>query len=672
MPVPEFKSSTIVGPVSVDLESVERGGNDSVSSDVNGRDDLNTGNQLPVSAVPCDTSEIPAASRPDVTGLYTASKIMGETPAGDLKVIQLGADGHIITDIDVPGNDETVISEDVHYGVPSVWGGAPLTAADGALLFDNGVFGAGKSLPAAASATIYFNKPVFLDEFEVFVGQTAVQSLVIGRGWVTADGAIITDAVAESTKSLVKTKITAITLTNNSGVAVMVSYTSLKKYHHRVTFPEESTNWQDREFVVPDDVSSADVGGMDLSPEQIRKVFMGDVHAPPWITVPDHTTVRVYFRYPIWADELEIIDENGNALTDSAVHRIYATCGGVVVEETDNLSKKTLIKDKIKSLELRTGANPVAFGLISVKKYHHRTVFPEDGSNWTDRETVLTDDISVSNSSFTGQTSTETLWDNLFAKGLDGPTYSLPVGGDIYIAFKTPVWVDEVEFATGWDFLPGQHLLVTEGFVTLKYYDMQSTEFPVGEESVWRIKKKISALKFTNTSGSPVTVENIPIKRFHHRTVFPEEGTPAFTTAQRYLQSYGGVPLAGAAPTAEVGISFSPTTRKGKVKRILIYRTAKAGTAYTGNSLDVVLRSRSIAPASTARNIHTLYRTTGLEPDVADGHTVEENEVNIGEIFFRNTDPIQTDQIYVTIARAGGDGTSSESYAVLIQGEEMV
>lgn len=85
--------------VEVDLESIERGGNDSVTSDINATDALNAdgGGQKNVSAIQSDTSTIEQALRSSLWALFSAAKLYVETPSGDLMLLQGDESGNLKT-----------------------------------------------------------------------------------------------------------------------------------------------------------------------------------------------------------------------------------------------------------------------------------------------------------------------------------------------------------------------------------------------------------------------------------------------------------------------------------------------------------------------------------------------------------------------------------------------
>lgn len=83
--------------VKVDIKSEERGGDDSVSADINAQNTL-TGagtDQKTVSGILSETDEISYADRPKLFALLTASKLFGEDPDGNLKILQVDDSGYL-------------------------------------------------------------------------------------------------------------------------------------------------------------------------------------------------------------------------------------------------------------------------------------------------------------------------------------------------------------------------------------------------------------------------------------------------------------------------------------------------------------------------------------------------------------------------------------------------
>jgi len=83
--------------VAVDIVSNERGGDDSVSADVNAQDTL-TGagtDQVTVSGLKSDVDKILFADRSKLFALFTAAKLFAEDPLGNLQLLQVDEDGNL-------------------------------------------------------------------------------------------------------------------------------------------------------------------------------------------------------------------------------------------------------------------------------------------------------------------------------------------------------------------------------------------------------------------------------------------------------------------------------------------------------------------------------------------------------------------------------------------------
>jgi len=126
------------------------------------------------------------------------------------------------------------------------------------------------------------------------------------------------------------------------------------------------------------------------------------------------------------------------------------------------------------------------------------------------------------------------------------------------------------------------------------------------------------------------------------------------------------ITISGANPSVTATIDLG--TSKAKIKRIVVVRTAQSGTAYTSNSRTVEIFDKS---GANSESVYSIYKQNGLEPDSTTGRLINETDKVNGEIIFNNHDSPQGNNIYVTISASGGDGTSSETYEVIIQGEEM-
>lgn len=131
------------------------------------------------------------------------------------------------------------------------------------------------------------------------------------------------------------------------------------------------------------------------------------------------------------------------------------------------------------------------------------------------------------------------------------------------------------------------------------------------------------------------------------------------------------ITLAGAAPDETVTLALSPWTGMAKIKRVVVVRTAQAGTGYTANS-----RIFTIYDVGAAGGVvNHLFNEYGLEPSVEAselGQLINQTDLNFGEIMFINTDPTQYGEITIRLQAAGGDGTSTETYSVIVQGEEGI
>jgi hypothetical protein len=167
---------------------------------------------------------------------------------------------------------------------------------------------------------------------------------------------------------------------NALGANRIFSHISVKKYHHRTVFPEEGSNWQDDEFIGLDDcwINSCNWNSVQATKPQIAQVF-----ERPGLTLDDTKLAQIVFNRPFYIDEIEVIDApNGNAFTGAEISRRYlladAAPGTWVLDVSAD--RKTLAKTKISAVQFQnnTGADKVI--TISLKKYHHRQVFPEEGA----------------------------------------------------------------------------------------------------------------------------------------------------------------------------------------------------------------------------------------------------------------------------------------------------
>jgi hypothetical protein len=114
------EAAVIIGGIEVDITSLERGGDDSTTADLDAEDTLGTGLQTTLSGIFCDESTILNADRAGLFALFTGAKVFAEKPNGDLQLLQLDASGNLkVTGIDIDvdltsierGGDDSVSSD---------------------------------------------------------------------------------------------------------------------------------------------------------------------------------------------------------------------------------------------------------------------------------------------------------------------------------------------------------------------------------------------------------------------------------------------------------------------------------------------------------------------------------------------------------------------------------
>jgi len=134
------EASVIIGGIEVDITSLERGGDDSTTADLDAKDVLGTGLQTTISGIKCDVSTITAAQRATLFGLLSGSKVYAEMPNGDLRLLQLDAAGNLkvnaVVDVNVDivslerGGDDSV-SADLNVGSAPVTPANPVSVKPG-------------------------------------------------------------------------------------------------------------------------------------------------------------------------------------------------------------------------------------------------------------------------------------------------------------------------------------------------------------------------------------------------------------------------------------------------------------------------------------------------------------------------------------------------------------
>lgn len=561
-------------------------------------------------------------------------------------------------------DEEVVASDEVHVGTPSVWNTVALSYLNARALFDDGMFGAGLSLPAAASAVLYFRKPIWLDEFEVFSSATAQLNSVVTRSWVLEDGTVVPEG-ADTTISVVKSKVVAVGLLNPGVAPVTVTHVSLKKYHHRMTFAEDGALFATEmaDVIESDDIDEDESswGGASQSKEEWNKPlhFKG-----PGKELNNGDTVEIWLNRPMWIDEMEVLDKTTRvAYTGADISRGYVLPDGSTVTDA-TAARKTLVKTKVVGLVFTSALLAPANVVLSVKKYHHRMVFPEESAVFRvdPYEFAVPDDVhNVLQGVATWLTKRQI--ENLLMGSIHraSETFTLAAVDQMTVFFKHPVWADELEVL---DSPNGNAIVATT--VERRYMPVEGgvVADTTGYKTI--IKRKIRAVQIVNVSGAPVTFNIISVKKYHHRMVFPEDGA-VFTTEPNLVEATGTVSVAGAGPqSGEIGLSIA--TNKGKIKRIVVVRTSVGGTAYTADSLRVNVSDKAVTTPTDGLN--SLYYEDSLEPAAVTGKVINKTDYNFGEIMFNSrTTPTPDGKVYVSVYRTGGAVDSAETYTVIVQGE---
>lgn len=180
------------------------------------------------------------------------------------------------------------------------------------------------------------------------------------------------------------------------------------------------------------------------------------------------------------------------------------------------------------------------------------------------------------------------------------------------------------------------------------------------------VNDKIVKVVLENTSGGALTIDLFLLKKYTTVNIMSEVGHPLYTNKIITLVKDMTITLAN--PDANFDATFNMVRDKLKIKRMLLVRTAKVGTAYNVNTLRVLLRDAQFALTG---HQHTLYLEETAEPDTNEV-VFNRTTYDIGEVLFDplGVDALATGKLYINLQRAGGDGTSSETYQLIVQGEE--
>lgn len=115
-----YEPTTVMVTAEVDVVSFERGGDDSVSADLNGQDTLDSGLQKTLTALISSTSLMDSRERALVWSLLTSSKMFAENDTGGVQILQVDDDGNLkVTGVDIDvdltsverGGDDTVSAD---------------------------------------------------------------------------------------------------------------------------------------------------------------------------------------------------------------------------------------------------------------------------------------------------------------------------------------------------------------------------------------------------------------------------------------------------------------------------------------------------------------------------------------------------------------------------------
>jgi len=132
--------------------------------------------------------------------------------------------------------------------------------------------------------------------------------------------------------------------------------------------------------------------------------------------------------------------------------------------------------------------------------------------------------------------------------------------------------------------------------------------------------------------------------------------------SDRFETKEVSIALSGADPDETGEIDFDPATQSTRIFFVRVVRTAQSGTAFTVDSAELGLYNKD-PTVSDFSNV--IFRRQNKEPD-ADEILIHENDIVFGTVVFFSEDTTPSGKLYVRIQRAGGDGTSNETYKVVI------